>query len=53
MFSCPNFIKNSLKSRSIAYTQYLLPICAHEIKKSSRALNDRKALGGLKNYWAQ
>jgi hypothetical protein len=23
-----NFIKNYLKSRSIAYTQYLLPICA-------------------------
>jgi hypothetical protein len=31
-FACPNFIKNSLKSRFIAYTQYLLSICAHEIK---------------------
>jgi hypothetical protein len=42
MFACPNFIKNSLKSRPIAYTRYLLPICAHEINKCSRALNDRK-----------
>ena len=25
MFACPNFIKKYLKSRRIAYTQYLLP----------------------------
>ena len=48
MFSCPNFIKNSLKSRSIAYTQYLLPICANKIKKKFKSLERQKSIRRFK-----
>ena len=47
MFACPNLIKIYLKSRSIAYTQYLLPICAHEIKKF-KSLERQKSIRRFK-----
>jgi hypothetical protein len=48
MFACQNFIKNYLKSRSIAYTQYLLPICAHEIEKKFKSLERHKSIRRFK-----
>jgi hypothetical protein len=55
-FACPNFIKNYLKSRSIAYTRYILSIICPRNKKIVQepwtTEKYRAALEGLKNYWA-